>query len=135
LKQLKDLKAWFSARPDLKMPSIVGVVTHIDLLTPAMEWAPPYNWKEPTRTKEKQIALAVEEVQKQLGEYLTAVIPVCTTPGKVFGVDEGVLPVIAARLEEAQAVSLLRLLKGESDTGKLRKVYEQALAAGKLLFG
>jgi len=134
-KQLAELKAWFAARPDLKMPSIVGIVTHIDLLTPAMEWSPPYNWKQPTRTKEQHIAKAVEEVQKQLGEYLTAIIPVCTTPGKVFGVEEGVLPVIAARLEEAQAVSLLRLLKGENDAGKLRKVYEQTLAAGKLLFG
>lgn len=134
-KQLAELKAWFAARPDLKMPKIVGIVTHIDLLRPAMEWAPPYDWKTPTRPKEQSIASAVKAVEEQFAEYLTAVIPVCTSVGKVFGVEEGVLPVIAARLEEAQVVALLRLLKGENDSGKIRRVYEQTLSAGKVLFG
>jgi 50S ribosomal subunit-associated GTPase HflX len=52
---LRDLRAWFAARPDLRMPPILGVLTHIDLLSPAMEWAPPYDWQEPKRAKEKHI--------------------------------------------------------------------------------
>src|SRR5262249_51244040 len=52
LDMLRRLRAWFAAHPELKMPPILGVLTHIDLLTPAMEWAPPYDWTEPRRPKE-----------------------------------------------------------------------------------
>src|SRR5438876_7560396 len=47
LTMLRSLKQWFASRIDLKMPPILGVMTHIDLLSPAMEWAPPYNWTKP----------------------------------------------------------------------------------------
>ena len=63
---VKDLHNWFVERPHLKMPPILVVMTHIDLLTPAMEWAPPYDWRHPTRVKENNIAASVEVVRQQL---------------------------------------------------------------------
>ena len=56
---LDRLKAWFATRPELKMPPVVGVLTHVDLLSPAMEWAPPYDWLHPQRPKEEQMRQAV----------------------------------------------------------------------------
>src|SRR5262249_14962617 len=44
LSMLQQLRQWLDKNPELKRPPIVAVVTHIDLLSPAMEWAPPYDW-------------------------------------------------------------------------------------------
>ncbi len=133
LEALEELKQWFAARPELKMPAVLAVVTHIDLLSPAMEWSPPYNWQEPQRTKEEQIQQALTAVRDQLGDHLVGAVPLCTLPGKVYGIDEWFLPTLMELLGEARAVSLLRCLRGERDTGKVRKVVEQALTLGARL--
>jgi uncharacterized protein len=122
---LTGLRAWFAARPELRMPPILGVVTHIDLLSPAMEWSPPYNWREPMRPKEKQIAAALEAVQEQLGDYLAGTLPVCTEQGKVYGVEESLLPAVTELLDEGRSVALLRCIRAEIDVGKVRRVFRQ----------
>jgi predicted GTPase len=131
LEMLQQLRDWFTSRPDLKRPRILAVLTHIDLLSPAMEWAPPYDWQAPKRPKEHQIQQAVAAVQEQLGEYLVGVAPVCVAAGKVYGVDEWLLPAVTELLDEAHAVALLRCLKAEFDLIKVRKVFNQLLAAGR----
>jgi uncharacterized protein len=130
LVMLQDLQAWFVERPHLKMPPIVAVVTHIDLLSPAMEWAPPYNWQDPKRPKEQQIQQALATVKDQLGNYLNGAVPVCVLPGKVHGVEEWFLPAFAQLVPDAKAVSLLRCLRQEADRGKIRKVLQQLLNVG-----
>jgi predicted GTPase len=138
LSMLRQLTAWFAARPDLKMPRVLAMLTHIDLLSPAMEWSPPYDWERPQRPKEKQIDAAAAAVREQLGEYLVGVVPVCTAPGKVYGVEEWLLPALAELLDEARAVGLLRVLRMEFDTEKVRKVFRQMKAvageAGKIIW-
>src|SRR5262249_5150385 len=114
-----------AAQPNLRMPPVVGIVTHIDLLTPAMEWAPPYDWLLPTRTKEQQIHEALKVAREQLGDGLAAVVPVCTSPGKVYGIEEWLLPAVVERLGETRSVSLLRCLKAEADRNKIRRVFSQ----------
>ena len=131
LEMLKALKGWFDSRPDLKMPPVLGVLTHIDLLSPAMEWQPPYDWHAPKRLKEQQMEQAIQAVRDQLGDYLEGVVPVCTAEGKVYGVQEWLLPTLTKLLDQAQAVALFRCLRAEADTGKIRKVLEQILAASK----
>jgi predicted GTPase len=128
---LEGLQRWFAARPDLKLPPILGVVTHIDLLSPALEWAPPYNWQQPTRPKEGQIQAALTALRDQMGKYLVGAVPVCTAEGKVYGVEEWFLPTLAELLDEAHAVGLLRCLRAEADAGKVRKVLQQLLTVGK----
>ena len=51
--------------------------------------------------------------------------------GKVFGVEEWLLPALTKLLDQAHAVALLRCLRAESDTGKVRKIFDQIFAAGK----
>src|SRR5262249_45814308 len=108
LEGLQGLKAWFESRLDLKMPPVLAVVTHIDLLSPAMEWNPPYDWQHPSRTKEQQISEAVAVVREQLGQYLAGVVPVCTATGKVYGVQEWLLPALMELLDQAHAGARLR---------------------------
>ncbi len=131
LELLKGLRAWFASRPDLRMPPVLAVLTHIDLLSPAMEWQPPYDWQDAKRPKEENIRDAVAAVREQLGEYLVGVVPVCAAAGRVYGVEEQLLPAVAGLLDEVRAVAMLRCLRAEIDTGKVRKVFRQLLAAGK----
>lgn len=128
---LGRLQQWFGSQPELRMPPVLAVVTHIDLLSPMMEWSPPYHWEEPTRPKEQQIRQAWEAVRAQLGECLAGVVPVCAAPGKVYGVEEWLLPAVAELLDDAHAVALLRCLKAEADTARVRRIFQQLLQARK----
>jgi predicted GTPase len=127
----KAVHSWFASNPDLKKPPIIVVATHIDLLSPALEWAPPYDWRRGKRPKEVNIREAVTAIMDQLGELKPVVIPVCASAGKVYGVDEFLLPAVMQRLDEAHGVAFLRCLRAEKDAGKIRKVFNQMLEAGK----
>ncbi len=133
LDMLQQLEQWFNAHSELKSPPIVAVLTHIDLLSPAMEWAPPYQWIVGDRPKERNIRDAVATVREQFGPRLVGVVPVCTAPGKEFGIDEALLPFIAQWLDEVRGVALLRVLKSETDRDKIRRVFSQLYTTGKLL--
>jgi predicted GTPase len=130
---LKELFTWFADRPRLKLPPILVVMTHIDLLSPAMEWSPPYNWRKPTRTKENNIAAAAEVIRQQLGEKITAIVPVCTRSDAIFAIKEELLPEVTQLLGEARAVAMLRCLQAEADEGQVRRLFDQLLNTGKLL--
>jgi hypothetical protein len=131
LELLQRLETWFQSRPSLKMPPLLGVLTHVDLLSPALEWSPPYDWLHPRRAKETSIHDAVAATQEQLGQHLVGVVPVCAAEGKIYGVHEWLLPGIVELLGEARAVAMLRVLEAEADVGKIRKVFSQLLQAGK----
>ncbi len=128
---LHKLHEWYAANPDLRMPPILGVLTHIDLLSPAMEWTPPYNWQNPQRPKERNIHNAMSAVKELLADQLAGLVPVCTAPGKVYGIEEWCLSAITALLDDAHAVALLRCLRNETDTGKVRRVFQQLLASSR----
>ncbi|HZT82493.1 MAG TPA: GTPase, partial [Gemmataceae bacterium] len=129
---LQALRQWFASQPELRMPPILGVLTHIDLLSPAMEWAPPYDWQQPRRPKEAQIAAAVEAAREQVGDHLAAVVPACTSPGRGYGIEEWLLPAVARLMDDAHAVAFLRCLRAEIDTDRARKVFRQLAEAGRL---
>ncbi len=131
LELLQDLKAWFASRPDLKKPPLFVVMSHIDLLSPSLEWKPPYNWEKPSRPKELSIRQALATVYEQLGPYVSAIVPVCTAPGKVYGVEEWLLPAVTQKLDEVHGVALLRCIRAEADAGKMQKLFYQLLETGK----
>ncbi len=127
LAMVQGLETWFASKPDLKMPPILAVMTHIDLLSPATEWAPPYDWTKPKRPKERQIQEAWSALQEQLGQHLADMVPVCSEPGKVYGVQESLLPTLVSFLDEARAVAMLRCLRAKVSTGRARKIFQQLL--------
>jgi predicted GTPase len=133
VKLWNDMKEWFAERPHLKLPPVVLIVTHIDLLSPAMEWSPPYDWRKPERPKEKTIAQAVGVVREQFGEGVAAIVPVCSAESKLSGIQEELIPEMTELLGQARAVSLLRCLHAEADERKVQRVFEQLYAAGRAL--
>ena len=69
---LKDL-----AREGQEIPTLL-VVTQVDRLRPVREWAPPYNWQQGDRPKERNIRAAVDYRQEQMGDWIQQILPLVT---------------------------------------------------------
>jgi predicted GTPase len=124
VKLFDSLTQWFGKHPQYKFPPTLIVMSHADLLSPAIEWAPPYNWRGGgQRPKEISIQNAIKAIQEVFPQF--EIIPVCTASQKLWNVPEVVLASIVSRLDEARAVHLLRCLHAEADEGKVNKVFEQ----------
>ncbi len=131
---LTELERRFAEAPERRKPPMLAVMTHVDLLSPAMEWEPPYDWLNPQRPKEKQISQALQTIAEQFQETLAGCVPVCTEPGRIFGIDEALVPAMVQLLPEARAVNLVRALHSEADNQKVQRIFQQLLAAGKMAF-
>jgi len=116
------------------MPPVLVALTQIDHLSPAMEWAPPYDWQAGNRPKEVTIREAVTAVKDLFGQKVAGVVPVCGAPGKELHVRDELIPEIAERLGEARGVSLLRALHIDSAVHRTRKVVGQVLSVGREVF-
>ena len=129
---LDQLDVWFREKHRFKPPTIIGVVSKIDGLSPIMEWAPPYSWENPQRPKEKNIRDALEFVRKTFADRLASVVPVCSDRdnGRVFGINEYLLPTIMLLLDEARACSLVRSLHREYDKQRAWQVVNQFMSVG-----
>ena len=132
---LAEMHGWFKEQNRLKPPSVIGVVSKVDGLSPLMEWSPPYHWEEPSRPKERSIRAAVDYAAESLGPGLSATVPVVTDRehNRVYGIDEWLLPTISLHLEEARAVSLVRTLHRDYDQQRAWQVLSQFLDAGRRL--
>lgn len=132
---LDQLREVYAAQPRLKPPPVIGVLTHVDLLSPPLEWSPPYDWETPHGAKGQSLHDAVEYTNEILSESLTTVVPVCSDdrPGRTWGIVENLLPVLATVLSEAHAVSLLRAYEAQLDRDRWRIVLKQVASSGKQL--
>ena len=129
---LDKLDAWFRDQHRFKPPSIVGVVSKIDGLSPVMEWSPPYSWESPDRPKEHNIRAALDFTRKTFGDRLASIVPVCTDREhhRVFGIEEYLLPTVTLLLDEARACSLVRSLHRDYDNSRAWQVVSQFISAG-----
>src|SRR5207249_10004775 len=132
---LDRLRAWFAAKPHLKMPPVVVVVSHIDLLSPKAEWSPPYNWKSGTRPKEANIRECVGVVREQLGDRAAEVVPVCAREGERSGIKEELIPTMVSHLDSARGTAVLKAFESESSAGQYDKLGSQVVEGGKKVFG
>ena len=130
---LTELNAWFREQHRLKPPPVIGVVSKVDGLRPVMEWSPPYDWQHPVRPKEKSIHEAIDYARQSVGVGVRTIVPVCADRdhGRVYGIEEWLLPTILVQLDDARAVSLVRALHQEYDRQKLSKTLSQLLEVGR----
>jgi predicted GTPase len=127
---LDRVRSALAALPNLRMPPVLVVLSHVDLLSPVMEWSPPYDWRAGTRPKEDQLREAIQAATEQFADRAATVVPVCTAPGKEMGVKDELLPAVVAFLGEARGVSLLRALHVEATADQTKRVVNQVLNAG-----
>jgi predicted GTPase len=129
---LKRLRDWSAAHPDRKPPRVLGVVTHIDLLSPSLEWAPPYTgWltDAPNRAKDRSIREAILHIKDAFSPHLAGVVPVCTAAGKEYGVREWLLPAVAELLPQAQAKRVADAFTAEGARDRWRQLWSQVQAS------
>ena len=127
-----SIRAFFASRPDRRQPPILLVVTHVDLLRPFSEWAPPYDIANPTAEKAKSIRAALEQISGDLGLPLDRIVPVSLDerwPAYNIAV---VWALIMATLPEAMRAQLVRRLRGSGSGWSWRKLLSQAVGAGRV---
>ncbi|MFP4684036.1 MAG: GTPase family protein [Ectothiorhodospira sp.] len=110
-------------------PPLLGVVSHVDRLSPAREWAPPYDTDTPRRPKEQAMRQALEAVAADLEIPLEHLVPArLDPPGTVFN-RERILSLLAAHMDRARRCRALRVVH-QGARGPWRQVLDQAARAG-----
>jgi predicted GTPase len=129
---IDELKTWYAAQPQLKPPPLLGVLTHVDLLRPTLEWSPPYDWRQPTKVKEESIHEAVGYARELFRGALVDVVPICTHASgeRAWGILEEIVPALASILSEAQSVALLRTFERDLDHDRFRTLLRQIQNCG-----
>jgi len=129
---IRELAEWYRSEPRFKPPPMIGVLTHIDLLRPVLEWSPPYDWREPKREKEQTIAEAVEYVKQLFPGSFVDFVAVCADAARKrsWGVLEELVPAMTAILNEAQSAALLRAFESELDQGQMKTLLKQVQRMG-----
>jgi predicted GTPase len=130
---LTQLRDSFAARPELRPPPVVAVLTHIDVLRPPQEWQPPYNVVKPDSRKAQSIRGALDAVAADLGIAPELVVPVCLLPERLYNVEEALMPLFVQVLPDAKRVVLLRSLKILHDQERWELLGRQARATGRFL--
>jgi predicted GTPase len=97
-----------------------------------MEWSPPYSWENPRRPKEQNIRSAIEYTRQTFADRLQSIVPVCTDRenGRVFGIEEYLLPTLSLYLDEARACSLVRSIHRDYEQQRVWQVVNQLVSAG-----
>lgn len=132
---LLTLREWYAQHPQFKPPAVIGVLTHVDLLPPPLEWAPPYDWRSPQGPKARSLHDAVAYVRELFEGQLNIVVPVCSheDPQRTWGVADQLLPALVDVLDDAHSVALLRAYEKQLDAGRWKRLLQQAKQSGRQL--
>jgi len=131
LTMVTTLDKYYRERPHLKPPVIIAVLTHIDLLRPVREWAPPYDWQNPQSLKEESIAGAVAYVRELFGPRVSGYACVYTgnAHAKDSKVDTSVLdelvPQILEHLNQGQMAAVLKAFYKQLGANRLQRLLKQ----------
>ncbi len=132
---IHELQLHAQSHPELKPAPVVLCLTHIDLLSPMMEWNPPYNWESPNLPKEKSIHDAIIAMRDLFGEDIAGVIGVCSDidRSRSFNISEGLIPALAKVLDSGKAVAVLKAYERSLDQDRFSALLNQLKTSGKTL--
>jgi uncharacterized protein len=116
-----------------RAPPLLVALTCIDRLRPMREWSPPYALAPPVGPKAGHIAEAVIAAAADLDVDVSAVIPVCSAPGRVYNVDDALWAAMLFEFPEAHRVRLLRCQRARRSEQDWSKLREQLGNGGRFL--
>jgi len=131
---LEQIDRHFAARPVLRPPLVIIVLSHIDLLRPVREWNPPYNVALPDAAKAHTIRAAMNAIAAELDIDSELIVPVCLLSGWIYNVDEALVPLLVEVLPDAKRTLLLRSLKTLREQEQWSLLGRQARATGRFLW-
>jgi len=130
---LSTLRDHLAARFERRQPPILLVLTHIDQLRPFQEWSPPYDLEDSAVPKAQSIRRALQAVAEDVGIPIEATVPVCLDPVRgVYNVDTLWAKILDV-MPEAQSARLLRVLLAAGSEGRWRRLWSQAVNAGRVV--
>jgi predicted GTPase len=132
-KALDALREHLAARLERRPPPILVALTHVDQLRPVQEWAPPYDLEKDEVPKAVAIRQASEVAAAELGAPVQTLVPLCLDQRRgLYNVD-----VLWARIldvmPEAESARLVRVLVAAGDEARWRKLWTQAVNAGRVI--
>ncbi len=129
---LDAIRERFAALPARTMPPVIAVMTHIDRLSPAREWQPPYDIAVPQRPKEAAIRGALDIAANDLAVAVEDIVPARLQPLEDAYNVELIWALLAARFEAAQRGRALRILLS-APKRDWKRVLKQAGGAGRIV--
>jgi predicted GTPase len=130
--RLDALRSWATTQLERRPPAALLVLTHIDRLRPAVEWAPPYDIMAPAGAKARAIRAAIDAAGRALDFAAEAVVPVAMPVGREPYNLDALWARIALELDAAKLVQLDRLRLGERGFG-WREFAGQLGNAGRMI--
>ncbi len=130
---LKSIESYYDAHPKLRKPVVIGVLNHIDKISPPKEWNPPFDIQNPKTLKEQNIQHALKVVQKEL--EITQLIPINLHPNRIYNIQQALIPILIKNLQEATKVQYIRHLRAYQKREFWIKLKEQAKATHRLMIG
>jgi uncharacterized protein len=129
---LDQVRARFAAEPHRILPPVLVVASHVDRLSPAREWAPPYNIDAPRTEKEVAMRASLEAIATDLAVPPAEVVPARLNPlAQAYNI-EVLGAELARRVERARRSRSLRLALGAKRMD-WRRILRQAGRAGVLV--
>ncbi len=129
---LDALRSAWQEQATLRMPPLIVLATHIDRLTPAREWKPPYDVDTPKRDKERSIRAALEAIAADL-----QVLPGLIVPVRLEGAEPYNLDLLRLRLTEAfddaQRTRWVRLHRDAIRRQDWRQLLRQLAGSGRMV--
>ena len=126
---LEAVRARFAADPRRIAPPLLVVASHVDRLSPAREWAPPYDVNQPVRAKAIAIRQALEAIATDLQVPLDTVVPVRLDSSAAAYNIELLWALLIQRFERARRGRALRISQSIPQR-HWRRVLRQAAHAG-----
>lgn len=122
-----------AARAEGRHPPVLAVHTHVDQLTPILDWTPPYNLDRAESPKAQSIAKALLAVATDLRVPIQSVVPVCLDQMRgTYNVDVLWAKMLDA-LSEAQRARLGRALAVAGDDGYWKRLSTNANVTGRIV--
>ena len=129
---VEQIKAFYEENRRLKPPPMVVCLSHIDLLSPMMEWNPPYDWETPNSPKEESIRDAIAANESVFGDAASAYVPVCTDNerGRTYNVETGLISTISSLVDDGKAVGLVKAYEADLDRDRWSTLLDQLKNSG-----
>ena len=130
---LGALRDHLAARFERRRPPILLVLTHIDQLRPFQDWSPPYDLDSGREPKAQSIRAALQAVAGELSIPVEDAVPVCLDMARgAYNVDTLWAKILDV-MPEAQSARLLRVLLAAGSEGRWRRLWWQAVNAGRVV--
>jgi uncharacterized protein len=129
---LENIRSGAEMQLARRAPPILLALTHIDELSPANEWTPPYNIAVPEGPKASRIRAAVDAVARVLKLSASSIVPVAMPVNREPYNIDALWARIAVEVDEAKLVQLDRLRLGQRRLN-LREVADQLGNAGRFI--